>query len=121
MAAVWLRSAGKSPTIWTSDDLCWTRIRTRLCGGNASLHGWDLARTAGPIARKPYFLLQVDGRLDDARVADVAGADGPRRPVGALGDIAAGKDLPAEFTLLVKHNALFAALLPELGRHAATP
>ena len=75
----------------------------------------DTARV-GLLANGRAPSLQVDGRLDDARVADVAGADGLRRPVGALGEIAAGRDLPAEFTLLVKHNALFAALLPELGR-----
>ena len=58
--------------------------------------------------------LQVDGRLDDAVVERVAGANGlrPRRATG--GQIATGP-VDAHFLLLVKHNALFAALLPELG------
>ena len=59
--------------------------------------------------------LQVDGRLDDGRVADLPGPDGLRVPVGGLGEIAAGRELDPDFTLLIKHNALFAALLEPLA------
>ena len=75
----------------------------------------DAAR-AGLLADGRAPSVQVDGRLADGRVAEVPGPDGLRAPVGGLGEIAAGGDLEADFTLLVKHNALFAALLPGLGR-----
>ena len=58
--------------------------------------------------------LQVDGRLDDAVVAAAPGADGLRPRRASRGVIAVGP-LDADFLLLAKHNALFAALLPELG------
>ena len=57
--------------------------------------------------------MQVDGRLDDQMVA--AGRGGaPRRPQGERGMIRIDKRLDAGFVLVVKHNALFAALLPQL-------
>ena len=70
---------------------------------------------AGLLATGRAPSLQVDGRLDEGRVADLTGGDGLRRPVGSLGEIAAGEALAPDFTLLVKHNALFAALLPDLA------
>lgn len=57
--------------------------------------------------------LQVGGRLDDNVVAVEADA-GLRRRRAALGEIRIDKALSRRFTLLVKHNALFAALLAEL-------
>lgn len=61
--------------------------------------------------------LQVDGRLDDAVVASAASDNGLRRRRAFLSDVATGP-LDADFLLLAKHNALFAALLPELAeRH----
>ena len=58
--------------------------------------------------------VQVDGRLDDARVATRDGAGGLRQPRGGQGEILIDKPLSGGFTLLIKHNALFAALLPGL-------
>ncbi len=71
---------------------------------------------AGILAHGRAPSLQVDGRLADGRVAAVPGADGLRGPVGGLREIAVGRTLDPGFTLVVKHNALFGALLPELAR-----
>ena len=59
--------------------------------------------------------VQVDGRLDDDRVAEAPNAAGLRAPRGGPGEIQVDKPLSADFLLLVKHNALFAALLDGLA------
>ena len=59
--------------------------------------------------------VHVDGRLDDDRVDGEAGDDGLRRRRGEQGEIAVTAPLTPGFGLLVKHNALFAALLPQLA------
>ena len=59
--------------------------------------------------------VQVDGRLDDNRRAARHTGAGLRRLRGEWGEIAIEKALSPRFTLLVKHNALFAALLPRLA------
>ena len=59
--------------------------------------------------------VQVDGRLDDDRVEGEAGDDGLRRQRGEQGEIALATALAPDFGLLIKHNALFAALLPHLA------
>lgn len=59
--------------------------------------------------------LTVDGALADDLVSNDAAA-GLRRAVSERGDIAVGGSLSKGFTLVVKHNALFAALLPRLSR-----
>ena len=56
----------------------------------------------------------VNGRLDDNMVGPEPAADGLRRPQANWGEIAIDKPLSSNFTLVVKHNALFAALLPNL-------
>ena len=56
----------------------------------------------------------VEGRLDDNMVASRPAGAGLRQPQGRWGEITVGKPLSASFTLVVKHNALFAALLPRL-------
>lgn len=58
--------------------------------------------------------LQVGGRLDDNVVADGADA-GLRRRQAEQGEIRIDKPLTDGFRLVVKHNALFAALLPQLA------
>lgn len=58
--------------------------------------------------------VQVDGRLDDNLVAPERFGAALRRPRGALGEIQAQGPLSEGFALLIKHNALFAALLPGL-------
>ena len=72
----------------------------------------DVRRRALAEGRAPS--LQVDGRLDDAVVAAAPGANGLRPRRAMRGEIRVGP-LAADFVLLAKHNALFAALLPELG------
>ncbi len=59
--------------------------------------------------------LQVEGRLDDNRGAARVTEEGLRRLRGEWGEIAIDKPLSPRFTLVVKHNALFAALLPRLA------
>lgn len=58
--------------------------------------------------------LQVAGRLDDNVVANDA-EGGLRRRQAEPGEIRIDKALSRRFTLVVKHNALFAALLTELA------
>ena len=59
--------------------------------------------------------VHVGGRLDDDRVDGEAGQDGLRRRRGERGEIATTTALAPDFGLLIKHNALFAALLPHLA------
>ena len=58
--------------------------------------------------------IQVGGSLDDNRVSLRQGDSGLRQPRGEWGEIEIGKPLTSQFTLVIKHNALFAALLPHL-------
>ena len=58
--------------------------------------------------------VHVDGRLDDDRVDGEASDDGLRRRRGGQGEVAVTAALAPDFGLLIKHNALFAALLPHL-------
>ena len=58
--------------------------------------------------------IQVGGGLDDNRAASSYTATGLRQLQGEWGEIAIDKPLSDRFTLLIKHNALFAALLPRL-------
>ena len=66
------------------------------------------------LAERRAPSVQVDGRLDDNRTASRHTGAGLRRLRGEWGEIAVDKPLSARFTLLIKHNALFAALLPRL-------
>ena len=59
--------------------------------------------------------VQVAGRLDDDRVGSRGAPVGLRQPRGGQGEILIDKPLSDGFALLIKHNALFAALLPALG------
>lgn len=72
-------------------------------------------RTCARIAtRRRASTIQVDGRLtDDVVVADAV--DGLRRRQAAPAEIDIDKPLSDGFSLLIKHNALFAALLPQLA------
>ena len=66
------------------------------------------------LAERRASSVQVDGRLDDNRTASRHTDAGLRRLRGEWGEIAIDKPLSVRFTLLIKHNALFAALLPRL-------
>ena len=46
--------------------------------------------------------------------------DGLRKPAASRNEIYIGKSLPSGFTLVVKHNAAFSALIPELVKRFAT-
>ena len=70
---------------------------------------------ARAIAEGVVPTVHVDGRLDDDRVDGEAGEDGLRRRRGEQGEIAVAAPLTPDFGLLIKHNALFAALLPHLA------
>ena len=59
--------------------------------------------------------VQVNGRLDDDRVSEAPSREGLRRPRGGPGEIRLDKPLSDDFLLLIKHNALFAALLGPLA------
>ena len=70
---------------------------------------------ARAIAEGMVPTVHVDGRLDDDRVTDEAPEGGLRRRRGVQGQIALATELAPDFGLLIKHNALFAALLPQLA------
>ena len=57
----------------------------------------------------------VDGKVDDDMVVTGPSRCGLRERQGMRGEIRIDKSLTSDFTLIVKHNALFAALLAELG------
>lgn len=58
---------------------------------------------------------QVDGVVPDNPFASRRDPDGKRVRQAVLGDIAIDKPLTGDFTLVVKHNAAFTALLPGLA------
>ena len=58
--------------------------------------------------------VQFEGRLDDNRTASHLTDAGLRRLRGGRGEIEVRKPVSDGFGLLIKHNALFAALLPRL-------
>ena len=96
-------------------------IRPRDFGGMGSVPGacariGDFVRETRAGIRREHRApsVHVDGRLDDNRSARIQAGDGLRRLRREWGRIAVRKPLSADFTLIVKHNALFAALLPEL-------
>lgn len=57
---------------------------------------------------------QVDGRVPDNPFGSNVDADGLRIRTAQLGDIQVEKALSGEFSLVIKHNAAFTALLLEL-------
>ena len=70
---------------------------------------------AGLLAEGRARSVQVNGRLNDDRVSEAKSAEGLRRPRGRPGEIRFDKPLSDDFILLIKHNALFAALLGRLA------
>ena len=111
------RLAGELPdTVALSEP-----IRRKAFGGMDTPHGacariGDFAEQARAqvLAERRASSVQVGGRLDDNRTASRHTDAGLRRLTGEWGEIAIDKPLSARFTLLIKHNALFAALLPRL-------
>ena len=69
---------------------------------------------AGLLAEGRARSVQVNGRLNDDRVSEAKSARGLRRPRGGPGGVRFDKPLSDDFILLIKHNALFAALLGPL-------
>ena len=63
---------------------------------------------------------QVDGVVPDNPFASRRGADGKRVREALLGNIEISKPLAKDFTLVVKHNAAFTALLPLLASRIET-
>ena len=60
--------------------------------------------------------VHVGGQLVDNFVAGATAGDGLRQWQSQHGDVDVAKPASRRFTLLIKHNALFAALLPRLRR-----
>jgi hypothetical protein len=58
---------------------------------------------------------QVDGRVPDNPFSSQRTADGQRRREAVRGRIRVEGPLPADLSLVIKHNAAFTALLPELA------
>ncbi len=63
---------------------------------------------------------QVNGALPDNPFSSCQDAGGKRAHEAVLGDIAINKSLRPDFTLVVKHNAAFTALLPGLAERFET-
>ena len=84
------------------------------CGACARIGDFAEQARAQILAERRASSVQVGGRLDDNRTASRRTDAGLRRLRGERGEIAIDKPLSAHFTLLIKHNALFAALLPRL-------
>lgn len=63
---------------------------------------------------------QVDGRVPDNPFSSRRGADGQRRREAERGRIRMDAPPTAGFTLAIKHNAAFTALLPELAERFDT-
>ena len=82
--------------------------RERIDGFVAATRRRALAEGIAPT-------VHVQGRLDDDMVSAGPDAAALRRRRTERGDIRIDKPLTPDFTLLVKHNALFAALLPQLA------
>ena len=96
-------------------------IRRKAFGGMETAQGacariGDFAEQAraGILGERRASSVQVDGRLDDNRTASRHTDAGLRRLRAEWGELAIDKPLSPRFTLLIKHNALFAALLPRL-------
>ena len=77
----------------------------------------EFAATAreGLLADGRARSVQVNGRLNDDQVSEAGSAEGLRQPRGGLGEVRFDKPLSDDFILLIKHNALFAALLDPLA------
>jgi hypothetical protein len=56
----------------------------------------------------------IDGKVPDNVVASEVDEKGERKRVNSKGSIAIGRPLTKDFTLVVKHNGLFTAVLPEI-------
>ena len=96
-------------------------IRYRAYGGmespeSASARIRDFAEETRERVRSERYApsVQFEGCLDDNRTASHLTDAGLRRLRGGWGEMAVGKPLSDRFGLLIKHNALFAALLPRL-------
>ena len=76
-----------------------------------------LASTRASVVERGLAVTKhVEGRVLGAKVADERTSDGLRRVLSTRGEIAVDETFPADFLLVVKQNALFAALIPELAR-----
>ena len=62
----------------------------------------------------------IDGVVPDNPVVHKISSDGLRKGEAVLGEVKFSKDLPANFTLVVKHPSAFAALMPELAERFST-
>ena len=62
----------------------------------------------------------IDGAVPDNPVVQEKTSDGLRKGKAILGEVDFAKDLPANFTLVVKHPSTFAALLPDLVKRFPT-
>ena len=80
----------------------------------ASIAAFAAAARARILAERRAPTVHVAGRLHDDMVQPPAKAAALRQRQSQRGDIPIDKPLTADFTLFIKQNALFAALLPAL-------
>ncbi len=113
------RLAGELPdTVALSEPINSSTFAGVATNGEASGRIEDFARQARASVllegRAPSIV--VDGRVDDDMVVTWPSESGLRERQARRGEIQLRKPLTPDFTLIIKHNALFAALLAELGR-----
>lgn len=80
---------------------------------------FDLSRQS-LLAEGRAWSQQVGGAVPDNPIANRRDGTGLRRKEATRGEILVDKPLDDRFTLVVKHNAAFAALLPDLGHRFET-
>ena len=112
------RLAGGLPdTVALSEPIrrgAWGGMET-LSGACARIGEFSRQVRARILAERRAPSVQVEGHLDDNRRAARHTEAGLRRLRGEWGEVVIDRPLSPGFTLLIKHNALFAALLPRLA------
>lgn len=81
----------------------------------AQISGFFAASRESLCSEQRAFSQQIDGRIPDNPIAADAAEGGLRPRLAARGEIVIDKPLSAGFKLVIKHNATFIALLPELA------
>lgn len=80
----------------------------------AAIESFALRARARALREGKATSIHVDGALDDNRATNTPHSGAPREVRGERGDILIRGGLDADFTLVIKHNAPFAALLGRL-------
>ncbi|MBS7457829.1 hypothetical protein [Coralloluteibacterium stylophorae] len=89
-------------------------------GALAAVEDFFAQQRASLLATGQARSRHIGGSVPDNPFGSERGADGVRVLQAVDGEISAGKRLSRGFTLVIKHNAAFTALLPELAERFET-